>query len=46
MGDFLLGLHTRGRVVRGVRVRVQGYLAHKKPRPPYDFHRALGKVLL
>ena len=26
--------------------RVQGYLAHKKPPPPQDFHRALGIVLL
>jgi len=25
---------------------IQGYLAHKKPPPPQDFHRALGIVLL
>ena len=25
---------------------LQGYLAHKEPPPPQDFHRALGIVLL
>jgi len=31
---------------RGVALALQGYLAHKKPPPPKDHHRALGIGLL
>jgi hypothetical protein len=45
-GPFLFPICTNTAYGPTLLPTVQGYLAHQKPQPPLDFHRALGIVLM